>query len=200
MLAYPRFLHRIRRVSMTTDDIFGVDDIEDDVETVPENTTIAKIREAQKAAATAAKAEKKRADEAEAKLAVYLQKERDQAVASVFTEVGLDEKKQALFLRVNPDLDTEAITADAVKAFANEYGLTTSSGETVEEPVATPEGFAPAATPVAGDPTVISIDDAAKLIREGKYDEAQKLYEQGKVEKLPRGEDGAPIVDWLAQR
>lgn len=118
---------------------------------------------------------------------------RKATIESTFKSVGLSEKHATLYAKLNPDGD---VTEDAVKAFAVEYELPTSAGEAVTPPVKD-EGFKPVipgSTPAVG---VISIEDAQKLIREGKYDEAQKLYSEGRVEKAERKDDGSPNVDWL---
>lgn len=117
---------------------------------------------------------------------------------SVFTEVGLNPAHAKLFRALNPEVEVEAITPEAVATFASEYQLVTIAGAPAEKPEPKAEGFKPVAA--SGGPVgegILSIEDATKLIREGRYDEAQKLYEAGRVQKAEKDANGAPIVDWL---
>lgn len=126
--------------------------------------------------------------------------QKSEAIGNAFKEAGLSEKQVALFERVNPDLDPASVTKEAVLAFAAEYELPLkSTGETPEAPAPKDEGFTPVQTGTPPAEGKISIEEAAKMIRDGRYDEAQKLYEQGRVETLQRDSNGAPVVDWLAQ-
>jgi tetratricopeptide (TPR) repeat protein len=124
--------------------------------------------------------------------------QKSEAIGNAFKEAGLSEKQVALYERVNPDVDPATITKDAVLAFAAEYDLQLASGEQAEAPAPKEEGFTPVTTGTPPAEGKLSLADAQKLIREGKYDEAQKLYEQGRVETLQRDENGIPVVDWLA--
>jgi hypothetical protein len=121
-------------------------------------------------------------------------KQRIEAVKSAFDEVGLNPKHAALFAKLNGENE---VTVDTVKAFAAEYELPTVQGEQVVTPDPKASGFTPVVTGATPDPSMLSLEDAQKLIREGKYDEAQKLYESGRIVKMERDANGAPVVDWL---
>lgn len=184
---------------MTTDNPFDLDFEEDetDEDQAKVNKSISDLRKY-------ARAQKKLADEAIAENAVFRQEkaERDEAtrvetIGQTFKTVGLNEKHAALFAKLNPEVE---VTAEAVTAFATEYELPITApaeGEAAPAPAAS-SGFTPVTTPAAPASGTISIEDARKLIREGKYDEAQKLYSEGRVEKLERDANGSPVVDWLA--
>jgi len=126
------------------------------------------------------------------------QAKRISDASTAFKEAGLNEKHAKLFEATNAGAE---ITAEAIKAFAEEYGLGTVVEKPADEVTPAPEpareGFKPVTTGTHVDTGQLSIDDASKMIREGKYDEVQKLYEQGRVTKLERDANGAPVVDWL---
>ncbi len=118
---------------------------------------------------------------------------RNALVASTFKEVGLNEKHATLFAKVNPEVE---VTADAVKAFAAEYDLTTSDGGTVDAPapVDAPSGPKPVMTgSAAPDLGTLTPEEAMKL----PVEERNKLKEAGRIESLPHNEDGSLAIDWL---
>jgi hypothetical protein len=114
--------------------------------------------------------------------------------ASAFDELKIDRKYAALY---QGEVDTEAI-----KSWASEYGFV---GEAPTAPAA-PEAGAPEAPPaeqatpapvkvgeppvVGGAPTYagkITSREYQKLLLDGKTDEAQKAYNEGRVEILTGG-------------
>lgn len=159
----------------------------------------------------ALKREEKRRKELEDKLKAYDAEKRDAKVLEAFTTAGLTDKQAKLFSKLNPD--TVDVTPDTIKSFAEEYGYelpATSDGAADEAAVAAaaaqtqkpdapaPTGFKPVTTGTT-DPGlgVMSLEDAKKAIADGRYDEVNKLYQEGKVEKMDRNDDGSPKVDWL---
>lgn len=127
------------------------------------------------------------------------EKETQAKVQHVFEEVGLNPAHAKLFKALNPEVGSDGVTVETVAAFAKEYALVTTTGEALPEPEQKPEGFKPVATTSGSSsgPAAMSLDEAKVLIHQGRYDEVNKLYQEGRVEKLERDANGAPVVDWL---
>lgn len=164
------------------------------------NQNFADLRKFAKARDKAAKEAEKELERLRAFEAEVVSERKEKAIASAFEEAGLNPQHTKLYKALNPDITPDAVSPEAVASFAAEYGLVTAAGVPAEVPEEKPAGFTPF-TSGQGSPAAelgkLTIEDAQKLIREGKYDEAQKLYKEGRVEKLPRGEDGSLNVDWL---
>lgn len=136
------------------------------------------VRDLRKFADTVLK-EKKAADSENAKLKEELAKYRASEEASVFTSLGLDEKKQKLFKSVNPDV---AVTKEAVEGFLTDYGL--QVGDVEDTPVDTPAPtadapaapFAPVHTPgTAPDATSYTSDQLIQMIMSGQTEQAHAI-------------------------
>lgn len=162
------------------------DDQPDEGGTQPENSTIKEIRAAAERAERRATAAEKKAEDYASRLQEYVAKEQDAAITSVFKEVGLNEAHGQLFKEVNKDLEVSAITADAVKEFANRYQLPVAeTGEVPDAPPASPSGFTP--PPVTGVPTSVeklTLGDIDKMLRSGDSEEVEKAFKAGRVETV----------------
>lgn len=115
--------------------------------------------------------------------AEVLGERKETAINSVFTEVGLNPKHAELFKRVNPDLGVDAVTADAVKAFAAEFELATSAGEVPEAPAPEPVGYTPVATGTGSPVQRLTAEDIDELLRKGDLDSITRAFEAGRVNK-----------------
>ena len=177
-----------------------IDDVDDLVEgDESDSSTIKALRAKLKELNSSLKAERTEKEELLTFRTETVEKAKANAIGSAFKEAGLSEKQVPLFKSLNPDVAPEDVTKEAVLTFAAEYDLPLASGEQAEKPKPKEEGFTPVTTGNAPSEGIISIEEASKMIREGRYDEAQKLYEQGRVQKFERDANGAPIVDWLAK-
>lgn len=129
------------------------------------------------------KAANKELERLQAFEAEVLGERKEKAISSVFTEVGLNPKHAELYKRVNTDLSAEAITADAVRAFAAEFDLATTTGEVPEAPVAEPVGFEPVTTGTGSPGGMLTADDIAEKLRNGDLDGVARAIQNGRVNK-----------------
>lgn len=184
---------------MTVEESWLDEDSNEDEEREAPNKNFAELRKAYNRAEKERKALAAEIEELRTFRAEITERETQARVQSVFEEVGLNPAHAKLFKALNPDVGPDGVTAEAVAAFASEYQLVTTSGEPVSEPEPKTEGFKPVATPSGSGtgPAVMSLDDAKQLIHEGRYDEVNKLYQEGRVERMERDANGAPVVDWL---
>ena len=173
---------------MSEADPFDVDDDvvttdEGDVAPSGDNKTIKQMREAVERAERRAKNAEKQLEKLTEFQNTVLAERREQAVSSVFTEAGLNPKHAELYKRINPDIEVDAITADAVTAFAAEYGLATSSGDVPEAPEVKPEGFTPVTTGNAAPSASISDEQISQWLNEGNLEAVNKAFKDGRVQK-----------------
>lgn len=135
-------------------------------------------KQEREAKALAAEIETLRAFKAEVE-----QAKRAETLVSTFKEVGLSEKHAELFAKVNPEAE---ITADAVKAFANEYSLpTVETQEVPDAPDVQPNGFTPVVTGHGPAIEQVSIDDIDKLRAAGQFAKVEELFAKGLVAEEP---------------
>jgi len=173
------------------DDDFPFDDADSDetnegdtaTQAAEDNKSIKQIRDALKREERARKTFEKEVVELREFRDGVLGERKEQAINQVFTEVGLNPKHAELFKRVNPDLAVDAVTADAIKAFASEYELVTSSGEVPEAPVSEPAGFTPVVTGTGSPNATQNADDIEEMLRKGDLDGVRKAFESGRVNK-----------------
>lgn len=150
----------------------------------PETSTIQELRKAYERAERREAALQKQLEQANAQLGEYTSKEREQQIATIFGEVGLNPVHGELFKKVNPELDAEKITADAVKEFASTYQLPTSEGQVPDAPEKRPAGYTP--PPTTGTPapsSKLGPDEIDKMLRDGDLDAVGKAFRDGRVEK-----------------
>ena len=102
-------------------------------ETGKDNAAFAQMRKDLKAA-------QKELEEARAYKVEREKADRETAITSVFSEIGLNPKHAKLFAIANPEGEA---TPELVSQFAAEYGLATTEGEAVEAPAPTERGFTP---------------------------------------------------------
>lgn len=161
------------------------DDTEDEGDAAPagDNKTIKAMREALERAERRAKNAEKQVEKLSEFQTSVLAERREQAVSSIFTEVGLNPKHAELYKRLNPDIEVDAINADAVNAFAAEYGLATSSGDVPEAPEVKPEGFTPVTTGNAAPSATISDEQISQWLSEGNLEAVNKAFQDGRVQK-----------------
>jgi len=148
-----------------------------------ETSTIQEMRKALERAEKRDKDYQKQLDEANARLEKYTSQEREQTITSIFGEVGLNPAHGELFKKVNPDLDVEKITADAVKEFASTYQLPTTEGQVPEAPEPKTVGYTP--PPTTGTPAPaqkLGPADIDKMLRDGDLEGVGKAYRDGRVE------------------
>jgi hypothetical protein len=62
------------------------------------------------------------------------------------------------------------------------------------------EGFTPVTTGQAAPLQTLSLEDVDKLLRAGDTEAAQKAWDEGRVERLAKNEDGSIQIDWLEGR
>jgi len=120
-----------------------------------------------------------RVEELSAFQATVVKEKRQAAVTSSFEEVSLDPRHVKLYEALNPDVALEAITAESVAAFAAEYGLVTTSGETVEA-AAAPSGYTPVTTGQASKPSMLDRSEWLKLVNTDPA-AAYKAHQEGRV-------------------
>ena len=166
-------------------DPFSVDDDENEGDAAPQadNSTIKQMREALERAEKRNKTYEKQLEKLTEFQNTVLGERREQAVTSVFTEAGLNPKHAELYKRLNPDIEVESITADAVNAFASEYGLAASSGEVPEAPEVQPEGFTPVTTGSAAPAQYISEEQIKEWLNRGDVEAVNAAYASGRVQK-----------------
>ncbi len=106
--------------------------------------------------------------------------DRESAINKAFTEVGLKPTHAKLFKAVNPTVEVEAITTEAVAAFAAEYELATGDGVIPDAPEQKPEGFSPV---VVGSGAPLGILEGEAALKMAREDPAafEKLFQAGRV-------------------
>ena len=123
----------------------------------------------------------KKVEELEAFRVEVVAERKVRATETAFKEVNLNPKHAELFSALNPELAPEAITKEAVAAFAAEYGLANAEGEVAEAPPA-PAGFTPVPTSAAQAPKgVLSREDWVKLA-DTDPTQAEAAFKAGRVD------------------
>ncbi len=172
------------------EDLFPSDD--DDVDTdegdtapqaTEDNKTIKQMRDALDRAEKRVKSYERQVEKLSEFQTSVLTERKNQAVTQVFTEVGLSPKHAELFKKVNPDLEVDAVTADAVKAFASEYELAASGGEVPDAPEVKPEGFTPVTTGTGPGTLTQDADGIEELLKSGDLEGIRRAFESGRVNK-----------------
>lgn len=111
------------------------------------------------------------------------QAERTASLKDVFTGIGLSEAQIGLY---PADAATDA---DAVKSWASQYGLVSTGTETESADDGSDKGFVPvsAGLPRGGSGGKMSRADWIKLQQEGRLDEAQAAFREGRVDMSDLG-------------
>jgi len=121
---------------------FNFDD-EDDQEPADKNKSFADLRKAYNRSERDRKEFEKELVELREFRTTVVKEKREKAIESAFTEAQLNPVHSKLFTALNPEVEVEQITTDAVAKFAVEYGLATISGEEAETPEPVQQGYAP---------------------------------------------------------
>lgn len=159
-----------------------------------ESLSFSELREWSRERDKAAKHAETEVKELTAYRAEILGQRREKAVAAAFEEAGLNPKHAALYLDLNEDVDPADIQASDVQAFAKENGLV--DVETPDIPRQESGGYTPFTTSIGAELGPISLDEALRL----PPDEANKLFQRGRVERLPRDPDTGELkIDWLGE-
>ena len=111
------------------------------------------------------------------------EQERTNALADVFKAVGLKESQIKLY-----PSDAEPNEA-AIKAWATEYELVSPEADAGGASQRSSGGFEPATTggPPGGTSGKVSRADWVAMQKEGRFDEAQRLYKEGRVDMSDLG-------------
>lgn len=112
-------------------------------------------------------------------------KQMDTTIGAVFEQVKLPPEHVALFKALNPSIEAEAITPEAVVAFATQYKLAPIEGQELPPQAKEDEGFTPV---VVGSTPALKTYDAAEiksLLAAGNTEEVNRAYKEGRVEKEP---------------
>lgn len=172
---------------MADEDTFPFDDdeVSDEGDKAPEkeNQSFAALRKAHNREEKARKALEKEVEELRTFKTGIVEVQREAAINSVFTEVGLNPKHAELFKAVNKDLEVDSISRDAVAAFAAEYQLVTNSGEAVEAPESAPSGFTPVTTGTAAPSQKHDAEWIRDQLRAGNLDEVAAAMKAGRVQR-----------------
>lgn len=148
-----------------------------------DNKSFAALRKAHNREEKARKALEKEVEELRTFKTGIVEVQREAAINSVFTEVGLNPKHAELFKAVNKDLEVDSISRDAVAAFAAEYQLVTNSGEAVEAPESAPSGFTPVTTGTAAPSQKHDAEWIRDQLRAGNLDEVAAAVKAGRVQR-----------------
>lgn len=133
-------------------------------EQMDDNQTIKSIRDHAKSLERQLKQQERELENLRNLRDTYEQEARRAKAAAVFAQAGLSEKHAALFAAVNPDVEPDE---DAVKSFAEEYGLAVKAAEEAEEKLQTDEpGFSPIASGTPGEKKKYSSQEWWDLQRE----------------------------------
>ena len=112
-----------------------------------------------------------------------MEERKEQAISKAFEEVNLNPAHAKLFKALNPEVEVESITPEAVASFASEYALIAVSGEEVEAPEEKPAGFKPVVTGSGAPLKEYTSEDVMTLLRQGKVEEANAAVSSGRVAK-----------------
>jgi hypothetical protein len=165
---------------------FEDDSVQDEGDTAPQadtNKSFAELRKAYNREEKARKALEKEVEDLRTFKSGIVEVQTQQAINSVFTEVGLNPKHADLFKAVNKEITPEAISKEAVAAFAAEYELVTNSGEAVEAPETKPAGFTPVTTGTGPGTQKLGPDDILEKLKAGKLDELNADFQAGRVQR-----------------
>lgn len=168
-------------------DPFSSEDEPDEGDTATQggdNKTIKQLREAIERAEKRNRALEKDNEKLIAFQSTVLAERKNETVSKVFTEAGLSPKHAELYKRVNPDVEADAITAEAVKTFAEEYGLAAgavASTPDVEE--SKPQGFTPVTTGISPSASEFSMDDVDTLMKQGDFDTVNRIFKEKRVQE-----------------
>lgn len=169
---------------MADDLPFEDDDVQDEGDTAPQADTNKSFADLRKYANRLERDLKKTTAEVE-ELRTFksgiVEVQTQQAINSIFTEVGLNPKHADLFKAVNKELSPETVSKEAVAKFAAEYELVTNSGETVEAPEEKPAGFTPVTTGTGPGTQKLDAEAVLEKLREGKLDELGADFAAGRV-------------------
>lgn len=105
--------------------------------------------------------------------------EKAKQVQGAFKELGLNEKQAELFLRVT---DTDEITTDGVREFAQQYGLIVGEEDGDISTTTVGGGFPPSNVTGSADPgtRVVTRDDFEKIAKTNPT-KARELLSEGRV-------------------
>lgn len=113
--------------------------------------------------------------------------DRENAIGTVFGEVGLNPKHAKLYAALYPEGDA---TTETVAQFASEYGLVTTEGEPVAAPEVPKPGFTPTVINegTALGSKIYTNEEFAELLKTDP-NKAFQLHQAGRVKlnKLPEG-------------
>jgi hypothetical protein len=169
-----------------TDESLPFEDDSDEGDTAPQadtNKSFTDLRKAYIRKEKDLKALEKEVEDLRTFKSGIVEVQTQQAINSVFTEVGLNPKHADLFKAVNKELSPETVTKDAVAAFAAEYELVTNSGEAVEAPETKPAGFTPVTTGTGPGTQKLGPDDILEKLKAGKLDELNADFQAGRVQR-----------------
>jgi len=151
---------------------------------VSENATIQELRKYAQRQERAVKAAEKELSDLRTFKADVIAERRDAAITSAFTEVGLSPAHAKLYKATNPEVEIEAVTAEAVAGLANEYGLAVqATGQVPAAPEPAPTGYHPVTTGSAAPLAMLSQDEVDQLMRDGDFATVNKAYAEGRVKK-----------------
>ena len=169
------------------DDVDTGDD-DTDTSTPGENSTIKELRSAYRRAERSRKANETELAELRQFKQEYDGKVRTETVSKLFEEAQLNPAHAKLFLALNPDVEP---TAEAVKAFASENQLTTTTGEEVPPPA---DGFEP---PSGFNPPQVQryTQEQFRDLQRNNPEAARRALEKGLVEPVDVPWSTAPM-DW----
>ena len=149
-----------------------------------ETASIKEIRAYAQRQEKAAKAAEKELNELREFRAQVTAEKREAAITTAFAEVGLSPAHAKLFKAMNPELDPEAVTAEAVAGFATEYQLPVqATGEVPPAQEPRPTGYNPVVSQSAAPLGTLTEDDVQRLMKEGRFAEVNKAYADGRVIK-----------------
>jgi hypothetical protein len=162
------------------------DDAVDEGNAAPQadtNKSFAELRKAYNREEKARKALEKEVEDLRTFKSGIVEVQTQQAINSVFTEVGLNPKHADLFKAVNKEITPEAISKEAVAAFAAEYELVTNSGEAVEAPEEKPAGFTPVTTGTGPGSQKLDAEGILEKLRKGDLEGLNADFKAGRVQR-----------------
>jgi len=164
---------------------FDDDTVSDEGDKAPkeDNQSFAALRKAHNREEKARKALEKEVEELRAFKTGIVEVQKEAAITSVFSEVGLNPKHAELYKAVNKDVEVDSITKDAVAAFAAEYQLITNSGEVAETPETEPSGFTPVTTGNAAPSTKLDADGILEKLKSNDFEGLAADFKAGRVQR-----------------
>lgn len=170
-----------------TDESLPFEDDSDEGDTAPQadaqNKSFAELRKAYNREEKARKALEKEVEDLRTFKSGIVEVQTQQAINSVFTEVGLNPKHADLFKAVNKEITPEAISKEAVAAFAAEYELVTNSGEAVEAPEEKQAGFTPVITGTGPGSQKLDAEAILEKLKKGDLEGLNADFAAGRVQR-----------------